>query len=135
VLTLVEALTGLGSRLEGLLVEVVGDLTVRNGRVLLARKGAAGPEELSGEQVKRWRARAKAVTRREIAAATGWGEGESADLVALATAPAPVAGPVRAAMGAGVVPWRLARRFVREFGHHAHEDAAAVAQSLFGTDP
>ncbi|GGK79079.1 HNH endonuclease signature motif containing protein [Ornithinimicrobium pekingense] len=135
VLGLVGSLTRLGARLEGALVSVVGELTVRNGRVLLRRKGVTRPGELTDNQVTRWRARSKSVTRSEIEALTGWGEGEVSDLVALANAPAEVRQPVVDSMTTGVTPWRLARRFVRELGHEAHEDTAEVAERLFGTDP
>ncbi|GGK64812.1 HNH endonuclease signature motif containing protein [Ornithinimicrobium pekingense] len=135
VLDLVGSLTRLTAHLEGTLVGVVGDLTVRNGTILLAQKGAAGPDDLTPDQTRRWRARSKSVTRREIEALTGWGEGEVSDLVALATSPAGVQGPVVASMKAGVTPWRLARRFLRELGHEAHEDTAESAERLFGTDP
>jgi hypothetical protein len=135
VLGLVGALTRLGAHLEGALVSVVGELTVRNGRVLLGRKGVAHPGDLTDNQVTRWRARSKSVTRSEIEALTGWGEGEVSDLVALANTPAHVRQPVVDSMTTGVTSWRLARRFLRELGHEAHEDAAEVAEKLFGTDP
>ncbi|AXH94802.1 HNH endonuclease [Ornithinimicrobium avium] len=135
VLGLVEALTWLGAHLDSALVRVTSDLSVRNGRILLDRRGVEDPGALTSDQARRWRSRTRSVTRREIEAATGWGTGEVSDLVALANAPAGVAEPVCASMAAGVTPWRLARRFFREMGHQGHADAADVAEHLFGTDP
>lgn len=135
VLDLVGTLTQLSTRLDAALLGVVSDLTVRHGCILLAKKGAADPAELTNNQRSLWRSRSKSTARREIAALTGWGEGEVSDLVGLANAPATVAEPVKRSMSAGVTPWRLARRFFREFGSEAHEDAEDVAEHLFGTDP
>src|SRR5690606_17160170 len=64
-----------------------------------------------------------------------WGVGEVIDLVAVANAPAGVAGPVRAALAGGEASWRLVRRFYRSCAALDHEDTAAIATGLFGTDP
>lgn len=125
-------LVELGGRMDAAVLELVRDLTARHGRILLAGKGATDPGELSSGQRERWRARAKSLTRAEVEALTGWGTGEVADLVGLANAPAAVSAVVASGMRGGVAPWRLARRFWRDCSALAHEDAAVVANTLFG---
>lgn len=128
-------LTGATARIEGLILDAAKRMTAANGRLLLANKGATTPDDLSTTQRDRWRARAKSVTRDEIGAATGWGPGEVADLVSLATTPSAVFAPVRRCLGAGVVTWRLARSYFRSCRGLPHAPAAAIASALFGTDP
>lgn len=121
--------------LDGVVLDLAQELTVANGRVLLGRKRVASPDELGSVERERWRARAKSTARREIAARTGWGAGEVLDLVAVANTPAAVANVVKRGLGAGVAQWRLVRRYYRECSGLAHEDAAAIADALFGFDP
>lgn len=134
-LTAVEKLIGATARIDGMALEATRQLTIANGRLLLADKQISDPEELSSTARNRWRARAKSVTRAEIAAATGWGAGEVSDLVATATAPAAVLGPVLSALRSSVAPWRLIRSYRRACAGLAHEDASAIAETLFGSNP
>ena len=131
----VETLTRAGGRLDAVLISATRQLIGAKGRVLLADKGASSPEELDATQRERWRARAKTLTRSEVRAAIGWGKGEVSDLVALATAARVVLDPVRSSLATGESSWRLARRFWREAGPLPHEDGAAIANALFGSDP
>src|SRR5690606_23508034 len=98
VLSGVEALTQAGARLDAALVAAARELTARTGRVLLTRRGRGDPGELTARQREIWRCRAKSLTRAEVAAAIGWGQGEVADLVGVGTAPAPVLDTVTAAL-------------------------------------
>lgn len=127
-------LAELGARLDAAVLGLARELTARHGQILLAGKGATDPGELSAGQREKWRARAKSLTRAEIEALTGWGAGEVADLVGLVNAPRAVSAVVAEGMRAGVAPWRLARRFWRECSGMAHEDAAVVAHTLFGSE-
>lgn len=131
----VDTLTDTAARMDGVLLEATRQLTVSNGRLLLAEKGIADPHELSPTARDRWRARAKSVSRAEIAAATGRGAGEVSDLVGLAMAPPAVLDPVRAGLSSGLAPWRMVRSFRRACAGLPHEDAAIIAESLFGSDP
>ncbi|WP_153394130.1 HNH endonuclease signature motif containing protein [Ornithinicoccus halotolerans] len=128
------ALVGASARADAAVLTATRKLTARNGQVLLARKGVTEPGELTSGQREKWRARAKSVTRHEIEALTGWGAGEVLDLVGVANAPQAVSGVVVGAMARGVAPWRLVRRFWRQSAQLAHEDAAHVANTLFGAD-
>src|SRR5690606_34451774 len=134
-LAAVEAISTTAAQVEAVLVTAAAELTQMTGRLLLAEKGAHSPEELTSDQRDRWRARAKRVTRHEIEAVTGWGAGESMDLVALANTPAAITGPVAHALSTGHAPWRLARRHSRACPGLAHEAAAAIANGLFGNHP
>lgn len=134
-LAAVEAISTTAAQVESVLVTATAELTQMTGRLLLAEKGAHSPEELTSDQRDRWRARAKRVTRHEIEAVTGWGAGESMDLVALANTPAAITGPVAHALSTGHAPWRLVRRYYRACSGLDHEDAAAIANGLFGNDP
>ncbi|WP_427197711.1 HNH endonuclease signature motif containing protein [Ornithinimicrobium sp. Y1847] len=135
VLQRVGVLTGLGAALDAALVQVTRDLAVRTGRVLLADKATDDPGELASSVRARWVARTKSATAREIACVSGWGKGESADLVALATAPRDITTITTEAMRTGAASWRLVRRYWRQAGTRAHEDGLVIAQALFGTDP
>ncbi|MGD8199149.1 HNH endonuclease signature motif containing protein [Ornithinimicrobium sp. W1679] len=137
VLDRIEDLLDLGARLEGALVAATGQLATANAALLLAGKGATDPAELSPTARDRWAARSRSSTAHELSAASGWGIGEARDLVALATAPPVITGPVLAALGSSVVPWRLVRRCWRT-AHGAGldvADTAHLAQVMFGTDP
>ena len=134
-LTVVESVTQAAARLDAALVLAARQQTAAIGRSLLAERDVSSPDDLSASQRVRWRARAKALSRHEIEAATGWGPGEVVDLVGLATAPLEASEPVIEAMASGVAPWRLARSFWRDCGSLGAEEAAHVAGALFGTDP
>ncbi|WP_130011425.1 hypothetical protein [Serinicoccus sediminis] len=132
---MVESVTQAAARLDAALVLAARQQTAAIGRSLLAERDVSSPDDLSASQRVRWRARAKALSRHEIEAATGWGPGEVVDLVGLATAPLEASEPVIEAMASGVAPWRLARSFWRDCGSLGAEEAAHVAGALFGTDP
>ncbi|WP_431473211.1 HNH endonuclease signature motif containing protein [Ornithinimicrobium sp. W1665] len=137
VLDRIEDLLDLGARLDGALLAATGQLATANAALLLAAKGATDPAELSPTARERWAARSRSATAHELSAASGWGIGEARDLVAVATAPAAITGPVLDALGTGSVPWRLVRRAWRT-AHAAGLDVAAtahLAQVMFGTDP
>ncbi len=134
-LTVMESVTQAAARLDAALVLAARQQTAAIGRSLLAERDVSSPDDLSESQRLRWRARAKALSRHEIEAATGWGPGEVVDLVGLATAPLEASEPVIEAMASGVAPWRLARSFWRDCGSLGAEEAAHVAGALFGTDP
>ncbi|HLS46200.1 MAG TPA: HNH endonuclease signature motif containing protein [Ornithinicoccus sp.] len=121
--------------LERVVVDASRQLTAAHGRLLLADKGAVSPDELTETQRDKWRARAKSQARRELQVASGWGAGEIADLVAVANTPAAVLRPIDDALGRGEVSWRLVRRFHRACSSLDHEDSAAIANGLFGSDP
>lgn len=131
----IETLIAATARWEGAVVAATTQLTGVFGRLLLADKGLTSPEELSARQRDKWRARAKSLARTEIGTSCGWGPGEVSDLVALATAPASVREPIRAALESGEAPWRLVRRYYRATSGLGHEDAGAIATGLFGPDP
>uniref|UniRef100_UPI0013B3BCD0 hypothetical protein n=1 Tax=Ornithinimicrobium murale TaxID=1050153 RepID=UPI0013B3BCD0 len=131
----IETLTTATAQLEGLVLVAARELTATHGHLLLADKGAACPEDLTRGQREKWRARAKRVTRAELAAAIGWVPGEIADLVALANTPTAVLSPVLGSLARGESTWRLARRYHRQAGPLTTEDAAALATGLFGDDP
>ncbi|WP_299449728.1 HNH endonuclease signature motif containing protein [uncultured Serinicoccus sp.] len=133
-LSVIEGVTQTAARLDAALVLATRHQTAAIGRSLLAERDVSSPEDLSTHQRLRWRARAKALSRHEIEAATGWGAGEVVDLVGLATAPREAAQPAIHAMATGVAPWRLARSFWRDCGALGTDEAAHVAEVLFGTD-
>ncbi|WP_298886800.1 HNH endonuclease signature motif containing protein [uncultured Serinicoccus sp.] len=133
-LSVIEGVTQTAARLDAALVLAARHQTAAIGRSLLAQRDVGSPEDLSTSQRLRWRARAKALSRHEIEAATGWGSGEVVDLVGLATAPREAAEPAIEAMATGVAPWRLARSFWRDCGALGTDEAAHVAEVLFGTD-
>lgn len=135
VLSVVESVTHLASQLDAVRLDATRQLTAQTSGLLLADKGLTDPGELSQTARDRWRARVKSVTRHEIEAALGWGEGEVQDLVALANTPTAVTGPVRHALATGEASWVLARRFFRACSGLTHEDSAAIANGLFGDDP
>lgn len=120
--------------LERVVVDASRQLTAAHGRLLLGDKGATSPDELTETQRDKWRARAKSQARRELQVASGWGAGEIADLVAVANTPPVVLGPIEDALGRGEVSWRLVRRFHRACSSLDHEDSAAIANGLFGSD-
>lgn len=134
----VEAISTLArtaGQLDSVVLTAASVLSLETGDVLLTEKGVASPDELSRRQRELWRSRAKSLTRREIAAATGWGEGEAADLVALANTPQDTLSQVHSALRSGEVTWRLARSFYRKAGALDTADAAGIAAGLFGNDP
>ena len=131
----VETLLAATAKLEAVAVAGTTGLTMAVGRVLLADKDVADPQELSATAREKWRGSIKSRTRAELAAATGWGTGQVGDLVSLATAPASVTGPVSRAMAAGEAGWALVRRYHRACADLDTEDAAAIANGLFGNDP
>lgn len=134
-LSAVETVSQLSAHLDAVMLSATAQLTRETGKVLLADKGLTDPGDLSQTARARWRARAKSLTRHEIAAALGWSAGEVIDLVALANAPSAVVQPVCGALRRAEVPWRLARRYHRACSGLPHEDAAAIATALFGDDP
>ena len=133
----IEDLTDLGARLEGALLAATGELTRSNAHLLLAARGTTDPAGLSPTARDRWAARARSTTAHELSAATGWGIGQARDLVAAATAPATITGPVLGALGSSVVSWPLVRRAWRAAGAAGLDVAATahLAQVMFGTDP
>ncbi|WP_298752672.1 HNH endonuclease signature motif containing protein [uncultured Serinicoccus sp.] len=133
-LSVIEGVTQTAARLDAALVLAARHQTAAIGRSLLAERDVSSPEDLSTHQRLRWRARAKALSRHEIEAATGWGAGEVVDLVGLATAPREAAQPAIDAMATGVAPWRLTRSFWRDCGALGTDEAAHVAEVLFGAD-
>ena len=134
VLSVVESVTQLASQLDAVRLDATRQLTAQTGGLLLADKGLTDPGELSRTARDRWRSRVKCVTRHEIEAALGWGEGEVQDLVALANTPTGVTGPVRHALATAEASWVLVRRFFRACSGLSHEDSAAIANGLFGDD-
>ncbi|WP_289018321.1 HNH endonuclease signature motif containing protein, partial [uncultured Ornithinimicrobium sp.] len=137
VLDRIEDLLDLGARLDGALVAAAGELTGTNARLLLAAKGRTDPAGLSPAARERWAARARSTTAHELSAATGWGIGQTRDLVAAATAPAAITTPVLAALGSSVVSWPLVRRAWRAATTAGLDVEATthLAQVMFGTDP
>ncbi|MFB9733341.1 hypothetical protein ACFFN0_14935, partial [Ornithinimicrobium kibberense] len=103
VLDRIEDLLDLGARLDGAMVAAAGELTRTNARLLLAAKGRTDPAGLSPAARERWAARARSTTAHELSAATGWGIGQTRDLVAAATAPAAITTPVLSALGSSTV--------------------------------
>ena len=135
VLDLIGSLTSLASHLDGARVRVAGELAVRTGRVLLADRGSASPAELTAAARTRWQSRARSTAAAEIVAFTGIRPGEAADLVNLATTPEEVSRTATEAMRCGLAPWSLVRPYFRASSDLAHEDAAHIADVLFGGDP
>ncbi|QDO88778.1 HNH endonuclease [Ornithinimicrobium ciconiae] len=134
-LTAVEAVTLLSTRMDGVRLAATRQLTAEMGKVLLAAKDVSGPTELSKTARKSWRAEAKRVTRHEIEAAIGWGSGDVITLVGLANAPASVRGPVHQGLARGEVSWPLVSAYFRATSAMDHEDGSAIANGLFGDDP
>ncbi|WP_158068692.1 hypothetical protein, partial [Ornithinimicrobium sp. CNJ-824] len=137
VLDRIEDLLDLGARLDGALVAAAGELTRTNARLLLAAKGRTDPAGLSPTARERWAARARSTTAHELSAATGWGIGQTRDLVAAATAPAAITTPVLSALGSSTVSWPLVRRAWRAATTAGLDVEATthLAQVMFGTDP
>ncbi|USQ81656.1 HNH endonuclease [Ornithinimicrobium faecis] len=131
----IDTLTATAGRLDAVVLTATRELTAAQGQVLLLDKGGRSPDDLTPTQWEKWRAWAKRVTRRELGAATGWGPGEVSDLVALANLPTAVTAPVTHSLVTGESTWRLVRRFQRACSTFTTEDAAAVANGLFGDDP
>ncbi|WP_256829365.1 HNH endonuclease signature motif containing protein, partial [Ornithinimicrobium faecis] len=65
----------------------------------------------------------------------GWCPGEISDLVAFANLPPAVTAPVNHSLVTGESTWRLVRRYHRACSTFTTEDAAAVANGMFGNDP
>ena len=133
-LGVVESVTKVSNQLDGVLLSTTRQLTASMGAMLLREKGVESPEDLTQGQRDKWRARAKSVTRHEIEAAIGWFPGEVSDLVAAANTPAQTVGTMLRSMHCGEASWRLVRRYYRECRGLDHEDAAAIANGLFGDD-
>ncbi|QFG67469.1 HNH endonuclease signature motif containing protein [Ornithinimicrobium pratense] len=133
----VEAVNQVISRLERVRLVAVGEGVVAMGRVELARRGLADPGELSATGRERWRWRAKARVRQDLAPATGWSRAETASMVAVATAPAAFRAPVTSALARGTVTWVLVRGLWRacDKARLSAADAAHVATVLLGDDP
>lgn len=131
----VETLTAVAGRLDAVLLSATKQLTGVNGGLLLADKSATTPEDLTASQREKWRAQAKRVTRHELTALTGWGPGETSDLVAIANLPAAVTAPLTHSLTTGESTWRLVRRYHRACSTFTTEDAAAIAHAMFGPDP
>ncbi|WP_114907206.1 HNH endonuclease signature motif containing protein [Ornithinimicrobium murale] len=131
----IATLTTTAGKLDSVLLSATSAVTADVGELLLSDKGFASPEELSKTQRELWRRRTKNLTRREISAATGWGEGETTDLVALANTPHSVLAHVHGSLRSGESTWRLARSYFRYTSALDVSDAAAIASGLFGNDP
>ncbi|NLG22704.1 MAG: hypothetical protein GX555_14885, partial [Actinomycetales bacterium] len=134
-LSVIETVDKVSNQLDGVLVSAVRDLTAVRGRLLMADKGVADPDELSASQREKWTKAAKSATRHELEAALGWYASEIKDLVALATSPATTLAPVLHSLATGESSWATVRRFYRAAGPLPHEDTAAIANGLFGDDP
>ncbi|WP_256840479.1 hypothetical protein, partial [Ornithinimicrobium faecis] len=134
-LSSIEALNAAAGHLDAVLLSATRQLTGIDAQILLADKGATSPDELTASQRKKWRAYGKRVTRNEMGAAMGWCPGEISDLVAFANLPPAVTAPVNHALVTGESTWRLVRRYQRACSTFTTEDAAAVANGMFGNDP
>lgn len=134
-LSAVEAVTVLASRLDGVRLSATRSLCGQIGAMLLAEKGISDPGELSKTARKEWRTSARSATRHELEAALGWGPGDVMTLVGLANAPVAVRTPVGQSLARGEASWPLVRAFFRAISGMAHEHGAAVANGLFGDDP
>ncbi|WP_134774464.1 hypothetical protein [Ornithinimicrobium flavum] len=134
-LAAMEALAQASMRLDAALVLTAAQQSTAIGAALLAQRDVADPGELSVTARERWRARAKARTRGEIAPAIGWTPGETVHLVALACAPAAFRAPVVDQMTRGVLPWRLARSLWRACQGLPVAEAVHVATVMCGDDP
>lgn len=113
----------------------VQDLVLRTGERLLADRGAEDADALSRTGHRSWRSEVKASVAGELQVALGVGIAEARQLVAVATLPGGVRGPVLGALRRGEVHWALVRRFQSRTARLEVEDTTRVAQVLFGTDP
>lgn len=134
-LGVVESVNKVSNKLDGVLFSATRQLTASRAALLLREKGAESTDDLNNSQREALRKSAKSQTRKEIEAAIGWVPGEVTDLVAAANTPVAVAGPMLSSMMSGESSWRYVRRCYRESRGLAHEDAAAIANGLFGNDP
>lgn len=130
-----KAMRELTSRIDQGRLLTARELTARAGEALLTKEHqATRPEELSDGAREDWRARSKSVTVREIEALTGLGRLEAQALVGLANAPRAALDPAMSGLQSGVANWRHLRAFWDRCPKLPHEQAAEVAQALFGND-
>ncbi|MFK5633534.1 hypothetical protein [Ornithinimicrobium sp. LYQ103] len=108
-----------------------GQLAARTGERLLREADAADPGELSKTARARWRARVKTVTALEVEARTGLGRYAARELVALATAPAPVRAAVTQGLSGGTTRAEQVSAWWRRCSQLPHEDATDIARRLF----
>jgi len=83
----------------------------------------------------KWRAETKRAACAEVELALGVGVSEARHLVGLACAPADVRVASVGALDRGEVTWSMVRAFWRRCAALPSEDAAVVADSLFGATP
>jgi hypothetical protein len=121
--------------LDATVLVCVQDLLLRTGEKLLAERGVGDVSTLSRTAHQTWRAHTKASVAGELQVALGVGVTEGRQLVAVASAPARVRRPVLDALRRGEVQWAEVRRFQARTSRLLAEDAADVAEVLFGTDP
>ncbi|WP_151524404.1 HNH endonuclease signature motif containing protein [Serinicoccus kebangsaanensis] len=121
--------------LDARLIEAARVVVATTGQALLAGKGFTSVDELTDARRRAWRAEAKRAACAEIEATLGLGVTETRQLVGIACAPVDVRAPVLAALDTGEITWGMVRDFWRRCAGLTSDDAALVAESLFGTDP
>lgn len=116
------------------MIVCVQELLLRSGEDLLAQRGVVDASAMSKTAHTTWRSEVKASVAGELQVALGVGVTEARQLVAVASCPGVVRREVLGALRRGEVHWALVRRFQSRTTRLDVEDAAKVAQALFGTD-
>lgn len=130
----VRAVAAVQARLDAVSLVLTQDLVLRSAEKLLARDGVEDPTALSRTAHQTWRSQVKASVAGELQVANGVGVVEARQMVAIASVPGAVRGHVLGSLRRGESCWRLVRAFQARTGRLGIEQAARVAESLFGTD-
>lgn len=123
------------SGLDARLIEAARMIVAVTGDELLAHKGFSSVDELTASQRRSWRAEAKSVACEEVRAALGCGITEARHIVGMACAPLTVRTHLLGALDRGEASLVQARAFWKRCGALPVEDAEAISESLFGSDP
>lgn len=125
----------LQGQVEATTVEVTRALARRAGERLLGEQGVTTPDELGKGLRGAWRRKVKMAVASELQRLMGLGIQESYDMVAVACGPERVRATVVDGMHERGARWDEVRRYWDDAGDLEHEDAADLAEALFGRDP
>lgn len=117
---------------DAVVIQACRTLSHRAGRELLDRKKVSNPSELTAPARGRWRAKTKSIVAQEVSTLTGYGVQNCHARVGFALAPQTAVASAEAALASGGADWRGVSEFWQRCRTMQVEDAARVAESVFG---
>ncbi|MGO0576787.1 hypothetical protein [Ornithinimicrobium panacihumi] len=120
--------------LEASLLVWVQELLLRTASELLGSRDVQDHLSMSKSARQTWRAQVKASVAGELQVALGVGVVEARQMVAVAASPGAIRTHVLEAMRRGEAVWRLVRVFQRRTRRLTTDQAARVAEAMFGTN-